>query len=126
MSYLREANAVYPVRALEVQESLWAAARSDDLRLGSGISATPSLHVAIATLQAVLAWKVSRVLGWAATIFLVLILVGSVHLGWHYAIDGYISILAVPVIWTLAGRLARLDSPGSKPGPAHSAPRRMS
>ena len=36
-----------------------------------------------------------------------IILLGSVHLGWHYAVDGYVSILAVPMLWWLSGVLVR-------------------
>jgi hypothetical protein len=40
------------------------------------------------------------------------ILVGSVHLGWHYALDGYASIVAVIVLWHAVGRgLRRLPRP---------------
>jgi hypothetical protein len=33
------------------------------------------------------------------------ILIATVHLGWHYAIDGYVGILGTLLIWRLTGRL---------------------
>ncbi|MER8866395.1 hypothetical protein NKI19_22205 [Mesorhizobium sp. M0751] len=36
-----------------------------------------------------------------------LILYGSVFTGWHYAVDGYASIVVVSVIWWATGRLVR-------------------
>jgi hypothetical protein len=103
MSYLRSVDELYPIWALPTQDMLWANYESNSTGLGSGISAMPSLHVALATLNALLLSRLSRsagILGWA---YLALILVGSVHLGWHYAIDGYVSILAVMLIWRVAG-----------------------
>ena len=38
-------------------------------------------------------------------LYAVAILVGSVHLGWHYAIDGYVAAIMVWVIWMVSGRL---------------------
>jgi hypothetical protein len=35
----------------------------------------------------------------------VLIMIGSVHLGWHYAVDGYASVLTIPLIWKLSGMI---------------------
>ena len=40
-------------------------------------------------------------------VFCLFILVGSVHLGWHYAIDGYISILGTSIIWLLSGKFLK-------------------
>ena len=55
-------------------------------------------------------WLVARMLqtngrnaavaGWT---FFALILVGSVHLGWHYAIDGYLGMLGAWIIWRAVG-----------------------
>jgi hypothetical protein len=70
---------------------------------GTGISAMPSMHVAIATLNALFLGSLQRSLGVAAWTFLAIILFGSVYTGWHYAIDGYISIAIVGAIWWLSG-----------------------
>jgi hypothetical protein len=118
MSYLRSVDEIYPIWALSTQDMLWESYTSNTTGLGSGISAMPSLHVAITTLNALLLSRLSRVagiLGWA---YLAVILVGSVHLAWHYAIDGYVSILAVLLIWRAAGWWAsRSHSPAAVPMP---------
>lgn len=54
-----------------------------------GISAMPSLHVAVAAYFTVWGWRVGRVWGSLLTVYTVVIFLGSVALGWHYAIDGY-------------------------------------
>ena len=82
---------------------MWAADGSNGI--GRGISAMPSMHLSIATVFALLGWKISRFWGMAGIIFLVLILLGSVHLGYHYAVDGYAAILATVGIWWLSGIL---------------------
>jgi len=119
MSYLRSVDELYPIWALPTQDMLWQNYESSTAGLGSGISAMPSLHVALATLNAILLSRLSRIagiLGWA---YLALILVGSVHLGWHYAIDGYASIIAVGLIWRAAGWWAtRSESPKLVPVPS--------
>jgi hypothetical protein len=38
---------------------------------------------------------------------LLLVLVGSVALGWHYAVDGIFSIAATLWLWRLVGRFTR-------------------
>jgi hypothetical protein len=105
MDYLRQASLVAPVPALGVQDMLWNTYVAKGLAVGGGISAMPSLHVAIAFSFVLLGRAIDRRLLVAGAVFTALILVGSVHLGWHYAIDGYVSILATWLIWRFVGWL---------------------
>lgn len=105
MAYLRNVNGSFRVYALEAQRMLWAAYSTGQFNVGAGISAMPSMHVASATLFALLGWRTARWLGIALTAFFVVILVGSVHLGWHYAIDGYAGAAGAATIWWLVGRV---------------------
>ena len=86
----------------------------------------PSMHVAFVTLNAFFLSGFGRrwaVAGWS---FAALILFGSVYTGWHYAVDGYLSILVVSAIWYLIGRFvlpqasrdtARIRLPLPEPAP---------
>ena len=65
----------------------------------------PSMHVATSVLLALFGWRHSRQAGIALTVYAALIMVGSVHLGWHYALDGYVGGLGALVVWWLVGRL---------------------
>lgn len=71
-----------------------------------GISAMPSLHVSMAALTSIYLWgsghKWTRMIG---VIYLILVLVCSVGLGWHYAIDGYVAIAGTFGLWWLTGLL---------------------
>lgn len=105
MDTLRAFNEVSPVWALDLQVMLLDGYMNDGpVR---GISAMPSMHVASTVTMTLYAFSVSRVFGWIMTGFAALILVGSVQLGWHYAIDGYFSIALSLACWALARRLLR-------------------
>lgn len=91
-------------RAAQFRSYLWSLHTTGQMDVGNGISAFPSIHVAFATLVALFLGAVSRVLGFIGLAFLIAVQVGSVLLGWHYAIDGYASIAATIALWWLAGR----------------------
>src|SRR5690606_4200634 len=68
-------------------------------RPGTGISAMPSMHLAVVTLNAHMLTRLNRWLGALGWTYAAAILLGSVYLGWHYAVDGYLSIAVVTLIW---------------------------
>lgn len=103
MSYLREADKVVPVLALDVQKMLWDGYQTTAGKPAVGISAMPSMHVATAVLLALLGWRLNRAAGIALTLFALVIMIGSVHLGWHYALDGYVGAAGAYVIWRGVG-----------------------
>lgn len=90
--------------ALQIQERLWDLYTNNSPGLGSGISAFPSMHIATTALMTFHAWHLNRVLWVGMVFFLCAMQVGSVHLGWHYAIDGYVAVLAAYGLWRLAKR----------------------
>ena len=71
--------------------------------LGAGISAMPSMHVAIATLNALYLARLNRWAGVAGWSFAIFIVFGSVYTGWHYVEDGYVAMLVVILIWRRCG-----------------------
>lgn len=105
MEYLHAAAASHPVWSLDVQAGLWADYQANRLKAAAGISAMPSMHVSSTLLIALLMRRTHWCAGWAAAAFLAAILLGSVHLGWHYAVDGYVSLLATVLIWHFCGRI---------------------
>lgn len=86
---------------------LWQAYAAGGPAERAGISAMPSLHISMVVLMAILGFRTRPALGIAFSVFAVFTFLGSVHLGWHYAIDGYVSLVATLLIWKLAGRLVR-------------------
>ena len=109
MAYLHQTAETHYLPALQVQELLWNDHQGGGIEQARGVSAMPSMHVSSAFLFVLLGWRVHRWLGWALSGFFVMILIGSVHLGWHYAIDGYLAVPLTWLIWRLAGWLVGLD-----------------
>ncbi|WP_117235270.1 phosphatase PAP2 family protein [Vibrio maerlii] len=86
---------------LNVQDTLWQQHINDGNMLGAGISAMPSMHVSLSVVMALGASQLNRYMGYVMWTYALLIQVGSVHIGWHYAIDGYLSIILTVFIWSL-------------------------
>jgi hypothetical protein len=96
-----------PPWVIDVQRSLLTHLLNNTLVFAGGVSAMPSMHVSMTTLCYLICSKCNKWLGRAAFIFLILILIASIHLAWHYAIDGYASIIATSFIWYCTGKILR-------------------
>jgi hypothetical protein len=95
--------------ALVLQDLLWQSQVSGDYGIAKGISAAPSMHIASTWIIWRLAWSMGRAARIFGSLFLLFIFVGSIHLGWHYALDGYLAIVGAWMLWRLTGSL--LDRP---------------
>jgi hypothetical protein len=67
----------------------------------------PSLHNAMAVLFACAAYQADRRIGRLFAGYALLIWIGSIHLGWHYAVDGIVAAALTVAIWKLAGLFHR-------------------
>ncbi|WP_245525438.1 MULTISPECIES: phosphatase PAP2 family protein [unclassified Mesorhizobium] len=102
MQALAAADRIYPIWALSTQDMLWngyTGATNGSI----GISAFPSMHVAMAVLFSLYATRRSRLAGLLMWAFACTIMVSSVVLGWHYALDGYAGALLSITIWKACG-----------------------
>ena len=102
MSQLDNVSSQYFLTSQFLQSQLWAAYTAN-LVTNYGISAMPSLHVAHAVLLILLARSHGKLLTNMAAGYAIIILIGSVHLGWHYAVDGYFAAIATLALWRASG-----------------------
>jgi hypothetical protein len=114
MASLAALNEKVPVASLSTQSDLWKLWSRDSV-LG-GVSAMPSMHNATSVLFVLASWNMARWIRWTMIAHAVLILVGAVVLGWHYAVDAYLAWGLAIACWVLGGRLARWweDRPAQK------------
>jgi membrane-associated phospholipid phosphatase len=109
MAWLNQVNTTHTVTALHVMDELWKSYATGD-GMFNGISAMPSMHVGTSLIFVFLGFASGqRWLGWLLAAFASLIMLGSVHLGWHYAIDGYLGAAIAALSWWLAGKLVDWD-----------------
>lgn len=107
---------------MQVKMKLWYAYTGESGMLASGISAFPSVHVGMATVLGLYVARLGADIARAETLtrqaaaglvlfargagglYVAAYLVLSVYLGWHYALDGYASILVMGGAYLLLRR----------------------
>ena len=85
---------------------------AESFRLGryataGGISAMPSVHVTMAALFAIAGFQIGRIAGWVMTVLAIVVWIGSIHLGWHYATDGIVGTAMIFAIWRASASIVR-------------------
>lgn len=70
----------------------------------NAISAMPSMHIAMCWLLVLYARSFGKLPFAAALAFCLVIFTGAIYFGFHYAIDGYVSIAAVSLLWWGMGK----------------------
>lgn len=89
-----------------ISDMLWQNYSGNTGGVVSGISAMPSMHNAICVLLFLAARHINRWLALGAALYALAIFIGSVHLGWHYAVDAYAAAILVAVLWKATGAFA--------------------
>lgn len=84
---------------LDVRQMLLDFYNNDKIVDHNIMSAMPSMHTATTTIIAIHSYFFTRWLRFVTVPYAVFIFVGSFALGWHYAIDTYVSIIIVAAIW---------------------------
>jgi membrane-associated phospholipid phosphatase len=117
MQALQAHAATGALTVIETQDLLWRWLTAEQPI--NAISAFPSMHVASSTLMALFAFRMSRWAGLAMSGFALGIMLGSVLLAWHYAVDGYVGALIAVICWQVSGWLVRWSrhEPGLAPSP---------
>lgn len=103
--------------ALAESNRMWAAMHDRQPGLVAGISAVPSMHVAISLWAYLTARTLAPRFALPALIYVLLIWIGSVQLGWHYASDGPIGAAGMLAVWAAVSALQ-----GAWPAPRDSNP----
>lgn len=96
----------HPIAVLQFQPGLVEIYRARALASGGGISAMPSVHVAMASLFALVGFRINRWVGWAFVALVMMVWTATVFFGWHYIIDGPVGIVMMFGTWKLAKVIA--------------------
>jgi hypothetical protein len=97
-----------PVTADQIRQYLLRLQQAGEIRFGGGISAMPSMHMVLVFIWVFPSWNIHRTVGIIVALYAGIIWIGSVHLGWHYFVDGLVSLVIIGIIWRVAGHIVGL------------------
>ena len=103
--YLADVNSRIPVWSVSAQRMLWDGYLN--ITKPIGISAFPSMHNGTAFLIAISFRPVSKTLSNILFAFTAMVFLASIHLGWHYAVDGYAAFGLAMICWWGAKPVAK-------------------
>ena len=98
---------------LAESDKMWASLASGRPGIVAGISALPSIHVAISLWIYLAARTLAPRAAPYALAYFGFIWIGSVQLGWHYAADGLAGALGMLAIWKLSAWVLRRLEPAA-------------
>ena len=93
--------------ALAESDRMWASLASGRPSVVAGISAAPSIHVAISAWIYLTVRRMAPRAAPYALCYSIVVWVGSVQLGWHYVAHGLLGALGMLGIWVLSDKLQR-------------------
>jgi len=102
--------------SLLAYEHLWTSYANRFATLGGGISAMPSMHIGMACWLALSLRSYFPKMQWAGWAYMGMIWISSIHLGWHYAIDGIVAAVLTIGIWKVTGLFHQIWPPLAIPG----------
>lgn len=73
----------------------------------NAVSAMPSMHIAVCWLGTLYAKEIDHRAFSASLLYTALVFMAAVYFGYHYAIDGYVSIAIVTMLWFATGKSVR-------------------
>jgi hypothetical protein len=92
----------HPIASLSYQSGLLLTYRAHDFAPGGGISAMPSMHVAMASLAAVAGWQYKHALGILGIYMAFAVWIATIHFGWHYFVDGPVGAAMMLSLWLVS------------------------
>ncbi len=110
--HLQSVSVRYKLAALTAQDYLWKLHQQGSTGIACGISAMPSMHVAMVVCFTLVGWQIHPTIGLVLGLFALLSAISCVYLGWHYAVDVFVAAGGMLAIWWLVGLFLRRVTPG--------------
>lgn len=91
--------------AAKTRQLLLGWAHNDRIFDPNALSAMPSMHLAVSWIMVMYARSLGRGPFMLALPFFVMMYLGSIYLGFHYAVDAYVSVAVTSLIWWVSGKM---------------------